>query len=128
VRFNGRVSSTALIDALRATDRAALAAVLSDDVEFHSPVTDYHGRDEVVHLLATIGTVVEDVRVRRELRQDRETTTFIEGTVGGRAIEGVLDQIHDDAGRVCDLTLMLRPLEVLLEGVRRMRTALGLDT
>jgi hypothetical protein len=51
-------------------------------------VADYRGRDEIVNLLATIGTVIEDVRVRRELR----------------------------------------PLEALLEGVKRMRTTLGLET
>ena len=65
------------IDALGAADRAGLADVLS-----------------------------EDVRVRRELRQDRETATFIEGAVGGRAVDG-------------EITLMLRPLEALLEGVKR---------
>jgi hypothetical protein len=124
----GRMPATLLIDALRTADRAALADVLTEDVAFHSPVTDYRGRDEVVNLLATIGTVVEDVRVRRELRQDRETATFIEGTVGGRAVDGVLDQIRDETGGICEITLMLRPLESLLEGVRRMRTALGLDT
>jgi hypothetical protein len=127
----GRMPSpptTTLIDALRAADRAALEDVLSEDVSFHSPVTDYQGRDEVVNLIATIGTVVEDVRVRRELRQDRETATFIEAAVGGRAVDGVLDQFHDESGRVCEITLMLRPLEALLEGVKRMRTALGLDT
>jgi hypothetical protein len=123
-----QVSSTSLLDALRAADRTALADVLSDDVVFHSPVTDYHGRGEVVTLLATLGTVVEDVRVRREIRQGRETATFIEGSVGGRGVDGVLDQIEDETGRVCEITLLLRPLEVLLEGVRRMRTALDVET
>jgi SnoaL-like protein len=122
------MSSTPLISALRSSDRTALAAVLSDDIAFHSPVTDYRGRDEVVNLLATIGTVIEDVRIRRELRHGRETATFVEGVVGGRAIDGVLDQIHDETGRVCEITLMLRPLDALHEGVRRMRTALGLGS
>ena len=117
--------STSLVAAIRASDRGALAELLSDDVAFHSPVTDYRGRDQVVHLLATIGTVIDDVRVRRELSEREETVAFIEGSIGGRAVEGVLDQIHDEAGRVSELTLVLRPLDVLLEGVKRMGAALG---
>jgi hypothetical protein len=119
------MSSSPLVAAIRASDRAALAGLLADDVVFHSPVTDYHGRDEVVHLLANIGTVIDDVRIRRELSRDEETVAFVEGTVGGRPIEGVLDQIHDEAGRIRELTLMLRPLDALLEGVKRMGAALG---
>jgi hypothetical protein len=119
------MSSSPLVAAIRASDRAALAGLLADDVVFHSPVTDYHGRDEVVHLLANIGTVIDDVRIRRELSRDEETVAFVEGTVGGRPIEGVLDQIHDEAGRIRELTLILRPLDALLEGVKRMGAALG---
>jgi hypothetical protein len=119
------MSASPLVAALRASDRAALADLLSDDVAFHSPVTDYHGRDQVVHLLATIGTVIDDVRVRRELSEGRETVAFVEGAIGGRAVEGVLDYVRDEAGRVRELTLMLRPLDALLEGVKRMGAALG---
>jgi hypothetical protein len=119
------MTSSPLVTALRASDRTTLAGLLSEDVAFHSPVTDYRGRDEVVHLLATIGTVIDDVRVRRELSEREETVAFIEGSIGGRAVEGVLDQIHDEAGRVSELTLVLRPLDVLLEGVKRMGAALG---
>lgn len=117
--------ATPLIDPLRAADRAAIAGLLSDDVAFHSPVTDYQGRDQVVNLLATIGTVIDDIRVRRELVQGREIATFVEGEVDGRAIEGVLDQRLDEQGKVSEITLLLRPLEALLAGVKRMGAALG---
>ncbi len=118
------MSSSRLVAAISASDRAALANLLTDDVAFHSPVTDYRGRDRVVHLLATIGTVIDDIRVRRELSEGRQTVAFVEGMIGGRPIEGVLDQFRDEAGRILELTLMLRPLEVLLEGVKRMGAAL----
>jgi hypothetical protein len=55
-------SSPSLIDAVRTTDRAAIGRVLSDDIAFHSPVADYRGRDEIVNLLATIGTGVKRMR------------------------------------------------------------------
>jgi hypothetical protein len=116
-----------LVSALRTSDRGALRDLLSEDVAFHSPVTDYAGRDQVAHLLATIGTVIDDVRVRRELSRDDETVAFVEGSIGGRPVEGMLDQIRDEYGRVRELTLMLRPLEVLVEGVKRMGAALGAD-
>jgi hypothetical protein len=114
-----------LIDALRAADRRAIAALLADDVAFHSPVADYRGRDEVVNLLATIGGVIDDVRVRRELVDGAETVTFVEGELAGRPVDGVLDQIRDASGLIAELTLMLRPLDALMEGVKRMAAALS---
>ena len=114
-----------LVDALRAGDRAAITRSLSDGVVFHSPVTDYRGRKEVSTVLATIGTVIDDVRVRREIVNGNETVTFVEGEIDGRAIDGIVDQMHGPDGRISEITLMLRPLDALLEGVRRMGAALG---
>ena len=113
------------VDALRAGDGAGIAQSLSDDVVFHSPVADYRGRDEVLTVLVTIGTVIDDVRVRRQILQGDETVTFIEGVIDGRAIDGIVDQVHGPDGRLSEITLMLRPLDALLEGVRRMGEALG---
>jgi hypothetical protein len=73
-----------LLDALRSADRAAIGALLAADVAFHSPVADYSGREEVVNLLATIGGVIDDVRVRRALVDGLETVSFVEGSVAGR--------------------------------------------
>ena len=92
---------------------------------FHSPVANYHDRDQVVHLLVTIGGVIDDVRVRREVAQGRETVTFVEGEVAGRAVEGVFDQVEGEDGRIRELTLMLRPLDALIEAAKRMAAALG---
>jgi ketosteroid isomerase-like protein len=113
-----------LIDALRESDRDAIAALMADDVEFHSPVADYRGREQVVHLLATIAGVIDDIRTRRELGEGLETVTFVEGEVAGRAVDGVLDEIRAEDGRIVELTLMLRPLDALMEGVKRMAAAL----
>ena len=114
-----------LVESLRAGDRAAIAEQLTESVVFHSPVTDYRGRDEVAALLATIAGVIDDVRVRREVVQGDEVVTFFEGEIGGRAIDGVLDQRQASDGRLSEITLMLRPLDALLEGVKRMGAALG---
>lgn len=114
-----------LIDALSDGDRDALAALLADRVTFHSPVADYEDREQIVHLLVTIGGVIDGVRVRREVAQGAETVTFVEGEVAGRTVDGVLDQVRDEDGRILELTLMLRPLDALIEAVKRMAAALS---
>ena len=116
-----------LIDALREADRDAIADLLAEDVAFHSPVADYRGRDEVVNVLATVGGVIDEVSVRRELVQGAETVAFVEGRIGGRAIDGVLDEVRDESGLVAEITLLLRPLDALLEGVKRMAAALSAE-
>src|SRR5438067_1493555 len=121
----GHSVAVSFAETLRSGDRAAITRLLSDDVVFHSPVADYRGRDAVSTLLVTIGTVVDDIRVRREVVQGPEIVTFVEGDIGGRAVDGVIDQVHDADGRISEITLMLRPLDALLEGVKRMGAALA---
>ena len=117
--------SASLIDALRDADRSSIERLLAEHVAFHSPVADYRGRDEVVNLLATIGGVIDDVRVRRELVEGPETVTFVEGEIAGRSVDGVLDTIRDESGQIAEITLMLRPLDALVEAVKRMAAALS---
>ena len=56
-----------LIDAVRGSDAESLNAMLAEDVVFHSPVQTYRGRDQVVHLLTIIGTVLDAADVTREV-------------------------------------------------------------
>ena len=88
-------------------------------------MADYRGRDEVLNLLATIGGVIDGVRARRELVVGAETVGFVEGEVGGKAIDGILHEIRDETGAIAEITLMLRPLDALMEGVKRMAAALS---
>ena len=108
-------------------DPTRLAALLSEDVRFHSPVADYEGRADVTHLLTAIAGVLDSVGPVRELAAGRERTTFLAGTAQGRPIEGVLDEHHDEQGRVVEATLMLRPLFALQVAVRAMAEALTLS-
>jgi SnoaL-like domain len=109
-----------LLQAIQARDRAALAELLAEDAVFHSPVASYRGRDEVVHLLATIGGVLDDVNVTREV----DTVTFVTAQVGDHQLDGMLDEIRDGDGRIAEITLMLRPLAALQAAVERMGRAL----
>jgi hypothetical protein len=110
-----------LLEAIREQDREALGALVADDVVFHSPTTTYRGRDQVVQLLALIGTVLDDVRATGEV----ETVTFIEGRLGDDELNGVLVEITGDDGRITEITLLLRPLATLQLAVRQLARALA---
>ena len=117
----GKNGSVTLIEAIAAGDRDALNELLADDVVFHSPVQTYRGRDQVVHLLVTIGGVIDDVEVTREL----EGVKFFGASVEEHPVDGVLDEHRDAAGHVSEITLMLRPLAQLQAAVARMARALA---
>jgi hypothetical protein len=116
-----------LVALLRHPDPARLELVLAEDVRFHSPVADYRGREDVAHLFTTIARVLESLEPVRELTAGRERATFVSGAVRGRTVEGVLDEHRDPAGRVVEVTLMLRPLSVLRVAVGEMAAALEAD-
>ena len=88
---------------------------------FHSPATVYRGREQVVDLLALIGTVLEDVTATREV----ETVTFIKGRSEGDELDGVLVEVKDDDGRIAEITLLLRPLAAVQKAVVRLARALA---
>ena len=110
-----------LLGAIRERDREALAAMVADDVVFHSPTTTYRGRDQVVDVLVLIGAVLDDVTPTREV----ETVTFVTGHLDGDELNGVLVEIRDADGRIAEITLLLRPLATLQRAVRQMARALA---
>jgi hypothetical protein len=103
-----------ILRAIERQDRDELRELLAEDVTFNSPVRTYQGRDEVAHLLTTIGTLEDDMRPTRSV-------TFVQF---GK-LDGVLHEAWDDDGRLKELTLTLRPLGPLLKAVDRMGKALG---
>src|SRR5215216_942325 len=54
---------SAIVEAFVAGDSAAMTRLLAPDATFHSPVTDYHGRERVAEVLSALVEVVTDVRV-----------------------------------------------------------------
>lgn len=116
-----------IVEHIAAPDRGALEAALAERVRFHSPVADYRGRDDVVHLLCHIATVLRAVEPTREVEDGPTTTTFFEARVGEHRLSGVLDEHHDARGRVTEATLMLRPLGALRIAVQAMAVALERD-
>jgi hypothetical protein len=110
-----------LLSAINEQDRDALAAMVADDVVFNGPVTTYSGRDQVVHLLALVGTVLDDIAATGEV----ETVTFVKGHMDGEQLDGVLIEIRNDEDRISEITLLLRPLTLLETATRRMARALA---
>lgn len=94
--------------------------MLAEDVIFHSPVQTYRGRDQAVHLLVLIGTILEGTDVTREV----DGVTFFTAYVGEHPVDGVLVERADD-GRIAEVTVMLRPLAGLQAAVARMARALA---
>jgi hypothetical protein len=97
---------------------------LSRSVVFHSPVRDYRGRADVVHILTTIGDVLDRVECQRELIAERQVVTIIDAARAHHRMSGVLHESYDALGRVEHATLTLRPLSSLLEAITAMRAAL----
>ncbi|HWM72113.1 MAG TPA: hypothetical protein VNQ53_00130 [Nocardioides sp.] len=116
--------ASTLLRLLDEPDPVAIRERLTDEVRFRSPVADYEGRDDVAHLIATMGVVLEAVEPAREFEVGPEHTTFIAGSVSSHRFDGVIDEILDEDGRVVEVTLMLRPMAVLHVAVKAMAAAL----
>ena len=101
-----------------------LRDALSEHVVFRSPVRDYRGRADVAHILMTIGAVLDEIEVQRELVAERQVVTIITAAHGHHRMSGVLDETYDASGRVESATLLLRPLSTLLDAITAMRAAL----
>ncbi|ATB34623.1 hypothetical protein CYFUS_000030 [Cystobacter fuscus] len=100
--------------AVEAGDFTALGDLLADDVVFRSPVAfrPYQGRAVVAAILRGVGRVFTDFRYVRELADadGRGSALVFETVVNGVSVHG-LDLIRlDDAGRISELTVMVRPL------------------
>lgn len=112
------VDHTPAVDAFLAGDAEALLTALPEGVAFHSPVTDYTGGAAHSVLRALMG-VLESTEHRSLCTIDEQTVLRFTSEIGGRTAEGVA--IFEDD----DLTLFVRPLEVLQVGIERMRAALA---
>jgi len=101
--------------AVEANDLAAVAALLADDVVFHSPVSHkpYRGREQVGWILATVATVFEDFTYVAEAENGRQSMLRFRAHIGDRQLEGVDLIERDEAGKVAALTVMVRPLSAL---------------
>lgn len=118
------ISDADFVRALLTGDRAALDALLSPDAVFHSPVRSYRDRGDVVHLLGLLATIMPGAEVLRSLTGDGRRVSVIRGEQPEGALDGMVEERRDADGRVCEVTLMLRPVPVMLPTIKRMGAAL----
>jgi len=117
-------------DAVESHDVDALAALLSDDVVFRSPVVyrPYHGREQVEVLLRAVGQVLEDFHYTRQIGAPdaADHALVFSARVGDREVEGC-DFMHvNDDGLIDELYVMFRPLSgvmALAEAMQRQLAA-----
>lgn len=109
------------IDAWHALAKArnprALAALLADDVVFHSPVVHTPQRGKLLasqYLGAALMILGNDsFRYVREIRGERDALLEFELELEGVAVNGV-DLIRwNDAGQIDDFKVMIRPLKAI---------------
>ena len=109
------------IDAWHALAKArnprALAALLADDVVFHSPVvhTPQRGRALATQYLSAALMILgnESFRYVREIRGERDAVLEFELELDGLQVNGV-DLIRwNEADRIDDFKVMIRPLKAI---------------
>jgi len=94
----------------------ALGDILALDVTLGAPPywTKLQGRDVVHHLLGIIITLVEDFTYRREWISGSELALEFTGRVGDRELQGIDLVTLDGDGRVCNIDVMIRPINALI--------------
>jgi ketosteroid isomerase-like protein len=102
---------------VRERDVDALDDLLADDVVFHSPVvhTPQRGRPVTAMYLAAAVAVFgnETFRYVRELRSAREAVLEFVVTIDGVEVNGVDIIGCDEAGRIVEFKVMVRPLKAM---------------
>jgi ketosteroid isomerase-like protein len=101
----------------KAQDAEGLADLLAPDVVFHSPVvhTPQRGRAITHKYLSAAFHVLfnETFRYVGEWRAERSATLEFVTTIEGIEIDGVDIIAWDEAGRIVDFKVMVRPLKAI---------------
>ena len=114
-------------DFVTAGDPSALDAILADDVVFRSPFVfkPYRGKAMTAKILGTVLTVFEDFRYGRTFTNATGCTLEFFARVGERELSGVDLIEFDEAGRVTEFIVMIRPGSGLEAVAREMGRRLG---
>src|SRR5918993_1476298 len=89
-----------LAEYLEGSGSVELSQRVAEDGCFHSPVADYGGRDDIIHMFRAIAGVLEGVTINRVLTDELGTVRFLTGNVEGNELTGVLDERFDPEGRI----------------------------
>ncbi|HKE81592.1 MAG TPA: hypothetical protein VKB54_19900 [Solirubrobacteraceae bacterium] len=113
-----------LIDLLTDRSNDDADALFAAQTRFRSPFADYHGREDVVHLVGHIRRVLGDARTVRRFGDADTTVSVFEARVGEHEVQGVLVEERDAAGRLADAMLIVRPYAGLRAAMGAMQALL----
>lgn len=99
-------------EAIERNDMDAAEALLADDVVFRSPVafTPYPGKAIANAILRSVVEVFEDFRYVREIHDRNQHVLVFEATVDGLHLTGADFLVSNEAGKIVDFMVMVRPL------------------
>jgi hypothetical protein len=116
---------------VRSRDASGLAALLADEVVFHSPVvhTPQVGKAITTQYLAAAIQVFgnETFRYVREVGDDHGAVLEFRVEIDGVSVNGVDMLTWNEAGQVVEFKVMLRPLKAVQWIHQRMATRLQED-
>jgi len=113
--------------AAEAKDLGLMAETLREDVVLHSPVLfrGFEGRDTVLAVLEHVAETLEGLTYVDELAQEGSVVLRFKATVGDRQLEGIDYLDLDEAGRVAELTVFMRPFSAVTAFNERMAERLA---
>ena len=117
-----------LAHALEAADAAAVVETMADDVTLRVAVHDqpFEGRPAAAQILgAVLDGVLHDIEVSETIAGDDAAVLMFTAQVAEYQGDGLLVVRSDQAGRICDLTVFLRPLAALQALAEEMGRRLG---
>jgi len=106
-------TSQTVAAAMRERDFETLGEALADDVVLHSPITGsfrFEGREEVLALLRLVREAFEDLRPVAEFGDGDTRALMFDARIGRQKIQGVDVLRFDEAGRVREFRVFIRPL------------------
>jgi hypothetical protein len=92
-------------------DTRRLRSLLAPDCVFRSPVAyqPYQGAERTERVLATAASVFEDFRYHRQFAAGNDVGLEFSARIGRVELKGIDLIRFDDAGRIVDFEVMVRP-------------------
>jgi ketosteroid isomerase-like protein len=119
----------ALEAAVHAHDVEAVLACFSDDIVVRSPITRhirFEGREQADDLFRRVFAVVSDMRFYETIGEGTpDQVIFWKGRVGRHYLEEANLLRLDDAGRIREMTVFMRPAPGLLALAARLASSLA---
>ena len=102
--------------AVDSDDYEKISALLADEMTFYSPVIFKPSSDRVYidSVLQFVADSISDFTYVEEYEQENGAALLFTGNVGELKVEGVDLFKLDDAGRVIELKVLLRPLNTVM--------------